>query len=122
MKIYNYIKNVQKIIQPLALYGKNNRSYTNMSRSFSFSIFDENGNEKNTTNRMEFFIQRDPNMNNGLLFYQNVTGLKYYLFNYYLINLTRENKNLTYSTHLELYPIDFSLSYLVIYQFDKQKT
>jgi len=47
------------MIQPLALFDNNNKfpSYTNLSRSFSLSIFDENENEiRIKTNRIEFFI------------------------------------------------------------------
>lgn len=48
------------MIQPLALFDNNNKfpSYTNLSRSFSLSIFDENE-IRIKTNRIEFFIPLD---------------------------------------------------------------
>ena len=95
-----------------------------MSRSLGLSIFDRNGKEmKVQNNPIEFFIPRDSNMEVGGVFDQNVSLIKNskrFLWNYHLVNLTTENENLTYSIHFELHPLNFNLSYLLIYQFDNQ--
>ncbi len=118
----------QRILQPLALGDSNDRnpSYTNLSRSFSLSILDENGKEipiqTNDANRIEFFIPRDPNLQVPAMFLQNVTSYNETdaFFNYHSVNLTRTNPNLTYSVHFELHPLHVNVSYLFIYQFDAQ--
>ena len=88
------------------------------------SILDKNGNNihinTNFTNLVEFFIPRDPNLIIPPMFLQNVTSNneQNFLFNYHLINLTKTNPNLTYSSHFELHPLNINLSYLLIYKFD----
>jgi hypothetical protein len=114
------------MIEPLALAGNYHvPSYTNLSRSFSLSILDEN--EKNIeiktnfTNPIEFFIPRDPNLILPSMFFQNVTSINntnLLLFHFHALNLTQTNPNLTFSIHLEIHPLDTNLSYLLIYKFD----
>ena len=114
------------MIEPLASSGNNYRypSYTNLSRSFSLSILDQNGSDihinTNLTNPIEFFIPRDPNLIIPSMFFQNVTlnNETNLLFNFHLINLTKNNPNLTFSIHFEMHPLDSNLSYLLIYKFD----
>ena len=107
-------------MQPLAFGDTpHNPSYTNLSRSFSFSILNENGTEirinTNLTDRIEFFIPRDPNLIIPGMFLQNITSMDY--FNLHQINLT-QHSNLTFSVHLEISPLDLNVSYLVIHKFD----
>lgn len=97
-------------------------SYTNLSRSLSFSILDKNVNEIET-NPMEFFVHRDPNIIIPEMFLQNVTFNtdKNSLFHYHRVNLTQNiNSNLTFSIHFEMHPLNRNLSYLFIYKFDDQ--
>ena len=99
-------------------------AYTNLSRLFSLSIFDRNGTDvrinTTTSNSIEFFIPRDPNLIIPPMFSQNVIELNdlKIFFSYHLINLTRTNPDLTYSFHLEFSPMKLSLSYFLIYQFN----
>ncbi len=53
------------------------------------------------------------------MFLQNVTSINKtnLLFNLHQINLTN-SPNLTFSVHFEMSPLDFNLSYLLIYKFD----
>ena len=95
-----------------------------MSRSFSLSILDENENEiKIQTNSIEFFIPRDPNVIVPEMSVQNVTSIiseKNHFFHFHSINLTQNNPNLTFSIHLEIQPLNFNISYLLIYKFDQK--
>jgi hypothetical protein len=98
-------------------------AHTDFSRSFSLSILDPNGTdlriETSSTNPVEFFIPRDPNLVIPRMSNHNVTR-KNVLFNYHQVNLTQPNPNLTYSIHFELRPSDSNLSYLLIHRFDHQ--
>jgi hypothetical protein len=114
------------MIEPLASANDNYQipTYTNLSRAFSLSILDENGEEIgmkiNLTDSIEFFIPRDPNLIIPPMFLQNVTfdNEKHSLFNYHFINFSRTNPNLTFSVHFEMQPLNSNLSYLLIYKFD----
>jgi hypothetical protein len=114
------------MIEPLASANDNYQipTYTNLSRSFSLSILDENGEDIgmkiNLTDSIEFFIPRDPNLIIPPMFLQNVTfnNETYSLFNYHFINFSRTNPNLTFSVHFEMQPLNSNLSYLLIYKFD----
>ena len=109
-------------MQPLASSDKDYRSpsLTNLSRAFSLSIFDEYETELEIqTDRIEFFIPRDPNLIIPSMFLQNVTckDETNRSFNYHMVNLTQSYRNLTFSMHFELHPLNVNLSYLVIYHF-----
>jgi hypothetical protein len=99
------------------------QSYTNLSRSFSVSILDQNETEiginTNSTHSIEFFIPRDPNLILPPMFLQNVTSLNKpnLFFHFHQINLTKSS-DLTFAVHLQLSPLDLNLSYLLIYKFD----
>jgi hypothetical protein len=56
------------------------------------------------------------------MFFQNAKKVnkKNVLFNFHEINLTPTNPNLTYSIHLEFSPLNYNLSYLLIYKFNEQ--
>mgnify|MGYP006892798449 CR=1 FL=1 len=114
-KLHRTILN-RTIIERLAIADDGERSYTNLSRSLSSSLLlDEN--------RREFFIPRDPNLSFPSLIIQHVTSFanrKRSLFYYHLFNLTRDNRNLTFSSHFELYPMNLNISYLFVYAFDQQ--
>jgi hypothetical protein len=114
------------MIEPLASGNDNYEipSYTNLSRSFSLSILDENGKEiemkTNLTDPIQFIIPRDPNLIIPPMFLQNVTfnNENQFLFNYHFINFSQANLNLTFSIHFEMKPLNSNLSYLLIYKFD----
>ena len=108
------------MIEPIAAFDRSD-SYTNLSRSFSLSILDQNGTEIGIqTNPIEFFIPRDPNVVVPLMYFQNATlnNEKKSLFLYYHIKFPPKNLNLTFSVHFEMKPVDLGLSYLIIYKFD----
>jgi len=108
-------------MQPLASADQSNsQSNTNLSRSISFSILDQNGNEvlieTNSTNPIELIIPRDPNLIIPSMILQNVTSTPHYqLFNLHYVNIT---STLPISVHLEIHPLDATIGYLLIYKFD----
>ncbi|UJR19400.1 hypothetical protein I4U23_022530 [Adineta vaga] len=110
------------IKRSLASFGNNSdQLYTNFSQLFSLSILDENENniemKTNFSNRMEFFIPRAPKYLISSMFYQNVTEIKKQnvQFHFYLFNLTEK-----FSIHFEIFSLKLNISYLLIYQFDRQ--
>ena len=78
--------------------------------------------ETNFTRPVEFIIPRDSNFISPPIFLQNITNItdSDVLFNYHFVRLVQTNPELTYAMHLELLPINFNLSYLLIYRFDQQ--
>ena len=114
------------MIQPLASADKSQSgSHTNLSTSISFSILDENMNELEITaaaidQPIELIIPRDSNVFLPTMTHQNVTSLTHFNQSFYLhsINLIRTN-NLTVSFHLEFLPLNMSLGYFLIYNFDR---
>ncbi|CAF1248670.1 unnamed protein product [Adineta ricciae] len=110
---------IRMMTQPLAPYGNSTQLFTNLSRSFSFSVFDEDQHDIQA-NRMEFVIPRDPNWIVPPMFYQNVTIMneKNFLFHFYSYNLTKTNGNQTFSIHFEIHPLNPNISYFLIHQFD----
>jgi hypothetical protein len=94
------------MMKPLAPYG--NSINTNHSRSISFSILDQNGDEIPT----EIIIPRDPNLIIPKMILQNVTSFNK-SFHMKLINIKSTN-----SIHFDIYPFNKNLSYLFIYKFD----
>lgn len=99
---------------------------TNLSRSWSLSILDENENEisiqTKINERIEFFIPRDPNLVIPMMISQNVTEKNQgnLLFNYHQVYFPSTNPNLTFAIHLEIHPLAENISYFVIHQFDRQ--
>ena len=98
-------------MEPLAVYGRSLiETNTNLSRSLSISILDEKGNEipfeTTSSNPIEFFIPRDPNLQIPPMILTNKT--------YHSLNLTTD---LPISIHFE---IKANFSYRFIYKFDKQ--
>jgi hypothetical protein len=108
-------------MQPLASADQSNsQSNTNLSRSISFSILDQNGNEvlieTNSSNPIELIIPRDPSLIIPSMILQNVTSTPHYqLFNLHYVNIT---STLPISVHLEIHPLDATIGYLLIYKFD----
>ncbi|CAF1181508.1 unnamed protein product [Adineta steineri] len=106
----------------LAPFG--NFSNTNLSRSMSLSIIDQNGNEisfeANENNSIKLIIPRDPNLVIPSMYLQNITSinstLNNLLFNYHYINIT---SSLPISIHFEIHSLNRSLAYLFIYKFDQ---
>ncbi|CAF0849209.1 unnamed protein product [Adineta steineri] len=109
-------------IDLLASYG--NFQNTNLSRSVSLSIIDQNGNEisfkANENNSIKLIIPRDPNVLIPSMYLQNVTSINStinnLLFNYHYINIT---SSLPISVHFEIHSLNRSLAYLFIYKFDQ---
>ncbi len=108
-------------MQPLASADQSkSESNTNLSRSISFSILDQNGNEvlieTNSSNPIELIIPRDPSLIIPSMILQNVTSTPHYqLFNLHYVNIT---STLPISVHLEIHPLDATIGYLLIYKFD----
>ncbi|CAF1484404.1 unnamed protein product, partial [Adineta steineri] len=109
-------------VDPLASYG--NFQNTNLSRSISLSIIDQNGNEvsfeAHQNNPIQMIIPRDPNVLIPSMYLQNVTSINStinnLLFNYHYINIT---SSLPISVHFEIHSLNRSLAYLFIYKFDQ---
>ncbi|CAF1529483.1 unnamed protein product, partial [Adineta steineri] len=109
-------------IDPLASFG--NFQNTNLSRSISLSIIDQNGNEvsfqAHQDNPIQLIIPRDPNVLIPSMYLQNVTSINSttnnLLFNYHYINIT---SSLPISVHFEIRSLNKSLAYLFIYKFDQ---
>ena len=104
---------IQSKVEPLAPFA--NSANTNVSRSISFSLFDSNGNEISLDYPIEIFIPRDPNRILPPMILQNVTS-RQQLFNFHYVNITTI---LSISVHIEIEPLNLSVSYLLIYEFDK---
>ncbi len=111
-------------MQPLASAGQSQSvTITNLSRSISFSILDQNGRElsiQTTRNQsIELIIPRDPNLVIPAMNLQNVTSLNStphsQLFNLQFVNITNP---LAISVHFEILPLNANLGYLFIYKFD----
>jgi hypothetical protein len=112
------------MVQPLASFGNSrSQSNTNLSRSISLSLFDQNGNEipiqTNVNHPIEFNIPRDPNLVIPSMTLQNVSSLNatphQQLFNLCFVNITNP---LPVSVHFEIHPLNTNLGYLFIYKFD----
>ncbi|CAF1131898.1 unnamed protein product [Adineta steineri] len=109
-------------VDPLASFG--NFQNTNLSRSISLSILDQNGNEvsfqAHQNNPIQLIIPRDPNVLLPSMYLQNVTStnstINNLLFNYHYINITT---SLPISVHFEIHSSNTNLSYLFIYKFDQ---
>jgi hypothetical protein len=112
---------IRSRLDTLAPFG-NYLSYTNLSRSLSVSIVNQNGNEMSikTNNSIKLIIPRDPNGNVPKMILQNVTNHNQ-SFYFQLIHLKdlKLNKNLSISIHFQIEPLNLSLAYLFVYQFDK---
>ena len=112
---------IRSKLDALAPFG-NSPSNTNLWRSLSISILNENGNEIliKTNNSIELIIRRDPYLIFTKMILQNVTNHNQ-SFYFKLIDLKdlKLNKNLTISIHFEIEPLNLSVGYLFIYQFDK---
>ncbi|CAF1293793.1 unnamed protein product, partial [Adineta steineri] len=99
-------------------------SNTNLSRSISLSIIDQNGNEisfkASENNSIKLIIPRDPNVLIPSMYLQNVTSINStinnLLFNYHYINIT---SSLPISVHFEIHSLNTNLAYLFIYKFDQ---
>ncbi|CAF0773839.1 unnamed protein product [Adineta steineri] len=99
-------------------------SNTNLSRSISLSIIDQNGDEisfkVNENNSIKLIIPRDPNLLISSMYLQNVTSINStinnLLFNYHYINIT---SSLPISVHFEIHSLNTNLAYLFIYKFDQ---
>ena len=123
---FNSTVSFRSIMQPLASFGQSEVSAnTNLSRSVSLSILDQNGNEvlieANDSHPIEIIIPRDPNLILPPMILQNVTSTDstphQQLFHLHYVNLT--SRNYPISVHIEIHPLNTSLAYLLIYKFDQ---
>ena len=93
---------------------------TNLSRSISFSLIDQNGTDiefiADENDPIELIIPRDPNAISSLLDWQPVKA-ENRTSSFHAINLTRDAQ-LTVSVHLELRPSDRRQAYWLIYRFN----
>jgi hypothetical protein len=114
------------MVQPLASAGASrSQANTNLSRSISLSVLDQNGNDvpinASVDHPIEFIIPRDMNIIVPPMTVQNVTSINNnhnQLFNLHYVNIAQSNNNLTVSLHFEMHPLNASLGYLLIYRFD----
>ena len=113
------------MMEPLASFGNSkSSSNTNVSRSISLSILDQNGNEisvqTDPDHPIEIIIPRDPNLIIPSMNLQNVTSMNAtphnQLFHLHYLNLTT---SLPVSVHVEIQPLNTSLGYLFIYRLDQ---
>jgi hypothetical protein len=111
-------------MQPLAAADQSHSQLnTNLSRSISLSILDENLNEvsiqTNLSNSIEIIIPRDPNLIISSMYLQNVISTNF-TFHNQLFNLHYVNISSTYaiSLHFEIRSLNSNLGYLFIYKFD----
>lgn len=107
------------MLEPLAAFG----NATNLSRSFSISVLDENHHEipirTALNSSIEILIPRDPNLIVPPMTIQNVTSasttVHHLIFQCHYLNLTA---SLPVSAHWEMQPLNTTLAYLLIYRFD----
>ena len=114
------------MVQPLASFGNaRTQSNTNLSRSISLSLLDQDGKEiairTNASNPIKLLIPRDPNVIIPPMTQQNVTVTTNatphrHLFNLHFVNIT---SSLPVSVHIEMHPENVSVGYLLIYDFDR---
>ena len=109
---------IRSKLETLAPFG-NSPSNTNLSRSLSISILDQRQNEisvkTNPQSPVELIIPRDPNLILPEIVLQNVPDLS---FHYQLIDLQQLqiNRDLTFSVHFQIQPIDRTLAYYFVYR------
>ena len=94
---------------------------TNLSRSITFSVFDQDEREitirANPSSPIEILIPRDPNLRLSPMSLQNVTSLNgTRLFNLHFVQL---GFDYTMSLHFQMRPLNSSLAYLLIYAFER---
>jgi hypothetical protein len=114
------------MMEPLASFG-NSESNTNLSRSISVSIVNQDGYqipiEINPNKRIEIIIPRDPNRIIPPMILQNVSDYNQsFYYKFIDIKQFQPNENLTISIHFQIQPFHSNLSYLFIYQFDHPLT
>ncbi|CAF1184610.1 unnamed protein product [Adineta ricciae] len=116
---------IRSMMQPLASYGNSKLSFnTNLSRSLSFSILDQNQNEipirTPTNHSIKLIIPRDPNLLIPSMILYNVTSMNStphnLIFNYHYLNLS---STLPTSVHWQIQPLNIAVAYLFIYRFDQ---
>ena len=111
---------VRSKLETLAPFG-NSPSNTNLSRSLSIFILDQMQNEisikTNLQSPVELIIPRDPNLILPEMHLQNVTDHNH-SFHYQLIDLRQLqiNRDLTFSVHFQIQPIDRALAYYFVYR------
>jgi hypothetical protein len=112
---------IQSKLDSLAPFG-NYLSNTNLSRSLSISILNENGNEISIkiNNSIELIIPRDPNFIFPKMILQNVTNHNQsFYFQFIDLKNLKSSEKLTISIHFEIEPLNKNFAYLFVYQFDK---
>ena len=114
------------MIEPLASSDPfRSQSRTNLSRSISLSIVDQDENEISIStplnNSYRFVIPHDPSVMIPPMSLQNVTSMNstphHLLFNLHYVSLS-SSEDVSVSIHLEVRSLNMSLGYLLIYKFD----
>ena len=112
-------------MQPLAAADRIRSEFpTNLSRSISVNMFDQDGREilirANASSPIEMIIPRDPDLRSLSMTAQNVTSLngtiQNLLFNLHFVKLAFDY---SVSLHFQMRPLNSSLAYLLIYAFDR---
>ncbi|UJR11128.1 hypothetical protein I4U23_015309 [Adineta vaga] len=117
---------IRSMMEPLASFGNSaSSSNTNLSRSISFSLLDQNQNEipfqTMANESIEIVIPRDPNLIIPAMVLQNVTATSnstslHLIFDLHYLNLTT---SLPISVHWEIQPMNTGIAYLFVYRFDQ---
>jgi hypothetical protein len=116
---------LRSLMQPLASADQSSsQSNTNLSRSISLTILDQNEREVSIQTTLddpiELLIPRDPNVIIPSMSLQNVMSMNFtfhnQLFNLHYINIT---STLTISIHFEIHSLNSTRGYLFIYKFDR---
>ena len=98
---------------------------TNLSTTISLAILDSAGRELDLSasvdHPFEFIIPRDPTLDIPPMTLQSVTATAtphHRLFNLHHVDI-KQSTHLTVSLHLDMHPLDVTLSYLLIHRFDQ---
>jgi hypothetical protein len=105
----------------MAVSGHNgkNETHIGMSSSVGLTIYDSNANEIKITKSLspiDIFTQRDEHTQNHSFEYINATSIGFIQGAYLLQNSFKIKSN-NASIHIELKPIDMSISYLLVLKF-----
>jgi hypothetical protein len=112
----------------LSIAGNQASPALSLSNLLLVTFFDDSGEEipvsTSKEQAIELFIPRDVSMLVPPMNFQNVTSLiddpllQNHQFNLHFVNITQINPNLSISVHFELYPLDPTLGYMLIYKLD----
>ena len=123
---YVHLEFAQSYMQRLA--PMNNLQYhlrTDFSRSVSVSVLDERLSDSpimiNHDKPIEMFLPRDPKLTVPPMIFHNVTSFgDNQIFHFHRVSFDHlsTNENFPFSSHLEVHPLNTSVSYFFVYKFD----